>query len=94
MDGDRPVDGRKGGRLLRAPRGEGGYDYDPIFLGDGQSRTNAELFPAEKEAICHRGKAFRALSKVIAKFCPGRQPDGVLAGAVSPGRPEDRLWRS
>ncbi|WP_329107906.1 RdgB/HAM1 family non-canonical purine NTP pyrophosphatase [Micromonospora sp. NBC_01699] len=61
------VDGRQPGRLLRAPRGEGGFGYDPIFLGDGQDRTNAELTPTEKDAISHRGKALRALSKVIAK---------------------------
>lgn len=61
------VDGRQAGRLLRAPRGEGGFGYDPIFLGDGQERTNAELTPAEKDAVSHRGKALRALAKVIAK---------------------------
>ncbi|SDX93639.1 XTP/dITP diphosphohydrolase [Micromonospora pattaloongensis] len=61
------VDGRQTGRLLRAPRGAGGFGYDPIFLGDGQTRTNAELSPAEKDAISHRGKAFRALATVIAK---------------------------
>jgi XTP/dITP diphosphohydrolase len=61
------VDGRQVGRLLRAPRGEGGFGYDPIFMGEGQSRTNAELTPAEKDAISHRGKAFRALAKVVAR---------------------------
>jgi XTP/dITP diphosphohydrolase len=61
------VDGRQAGRLLRAPRGEGGFGYDPIFLADGQERTNAELSPAEKDAISHRGKASRALARVIAK---------------------------
>ena len=61
------VEGRQAGRILRAGRGEGGFGYDPIFLGDGQSRTNAELSPAEKDAISHRGKAFRELSKVIAR---------------------------
>lgn len=61
------VEGRQTGRILRARRGEGGFGYDPIFLGDGQDRTNAELSPAEKDAISHRGKAFRELSKVIAK---------------------------
>jgi XTP/dITP diphosphohydrolase len=61
------VDGRQTGRLLRAPRGEGGFGYDPIFLGDGQDRTNAELIPAEKDAVSHRGKALRALAKVVAK---------------------------
>jgi XTP/dITP diphosphohydrolase len=61
------VEGRQTGRILRARRGEGGFGYDPIFLGDGQDRTNAELTPAEKDAISHRGKALRELSKVIAK---------------------------
>ncbi|WP_250035638.1 RdgB/HAM1 family non-canonical purine NTP pyrophosphatase [Paractinoplanes maris] len=61
------VEGRQSGTILRARRGEGGFGYDPIFLGDGQTRTNAELSPAEKDAISHRGKAFRELSKVIAR---------------------------
>jgi XTP/dITP diphosphohydrolase len=61
------VEGRQTGRILRSRRGEGGFGYDPIFLGDGQDRTNAELSPAEKDAISHRGKALRELSKVIAK---------------------------
>ena len=61
------VEGRQTGRLLRERRGEGGFGYDPIFLGDGQERTNAELSPAEKDAISHRGKALRELAKVIAK---------------------------
>lgn len=64
------VDGRQVGRLLRAPRGEGGFGYDPIFVADGQTRTNAELTPEEKDAISHRGKAMRALAKVMAKVLP------------------------
>jgi XTP/dITP diphosphohydrolase len=54
--------GEQRGRLIRAPRGEGGFGYDPIFLADGQERTNAELTPEEKDAISHRGKAFRDLA--------------------------------
>ncbi|MFG1913869.1 RdgB/HAM1 family non-canonical purine NTP pyrophosphatase [Micromonospora sp. NPDC048898] len=64
------VDGRQSGRVLRAPRGDGGFGYDPIFLGDGQDRTNAELTPAEKDAISHRGKALRELAKLVAKVLP------------------------
>jgi XTP/dITP diphosphohydrolase len=64
------VEGKQAGRLLRSRRGEGGFGYDPIFVGDGQDRTNAELSPAEKDAISHRGKAFRELAKVIAKELP------------------------
>ncbi|MFY1633783.1 RdgB/HAM1 family non-canonical purine NTP pyrophosphatase [Solwaraspora sp. WMMB335] len=61
------VEGRQSGRLLRTGRGDGGFGYDPIFLGDGQELTNAELTPAQKDAISHRGKAFRLMAKVIAK---------------------------
>ncbi|GIJ29269.1 non-canonical purine NTP pyrophosphatase [Micromonospora qiuiae] len=64
------VDGRQAGRLLRAPRGDGGFGYDPIFLGDGQDRTNAELTPQEKDAISHRGKALRELAALVAKVLP------------------------
>jgi XTP/dITP diphosphohydrolase len=54
------------GRLARAARGANGFGYDPIFVADGQERTNAELDPAEKDAISHRGQAFRALAGIIA----------------------------
>lgn len=61
------VHGKMTGRLLRSPRGTGGFGYDPIFVAEGNTRTNAELDPGEKDAISHRGKAFRALAAVIAK---------------------------
>lgn len=60
------VAGRMPGHLIRARRGSGGFGYDPIFVADGQSRTNAELEPEEKDAISHRGQAFRGLVEVIA----------------------------
>jgi XTP/dITP diphosphohydrolase len=61
------VEGRQTGRLLRAGRGSGGFGYDPVFVGDGQDRTNAELPPGEKDAISHRGRALRELAKVVAR---------------------------
>jgi XTP/dITP diphosphohydrolase len=64
------VDGRQVGVLTRAPRGTGGFGYDPIFLGEGQTRTNAELSPDEKDAISHRGHAFRALAKLLTRVLP------------------------
>jgi len=60
------VHGEMRGRLVRVARGSGGFGYDPIFVADGETRTNAELSPGEKDAISHRGKAFRALAEVIA----------------------------
>jgi XTP/dITP diphosphohydrolase len=57
--------GEMRGRLVRAPRGVNGFGYDPIFVADGYEQTNAELEPAEKDAISHRGKAFRALAATL-----------------------------
>jgi XTP/dITP diphosphohydrolase len=54
------------GALIREPRGSGGFGYDPVFVADGYSVTNAELTPEEKDAISHRGRALRALAPVIA----------------------------
>lgn len=59
-------EGTVAGRLLRARRGEGGFGYDPVFLPDGFDRTTAELSPAEKNAISHRGRAFEALAADLA----------------------------
>lgn len=59
------VEGRMPGRLVRRPAGSGGFGYDPIFVAEGQDRTNGELAPDEKDAISHRGKAFRALAALL-----------------------------
>ena len=53
--------GQLEGLLLREPRGEGGFGYDPVLQPVGEDRSCAELLPEEKNAISHRGKAFRAL---------------------------------
>jgi XTP/dITP diphosphohydrolase len=55
------VHGEWAGRIVRAPRGTGGFGYDPIFVPDGEERTSAELAPQEKDAASHRGRAMRAL---------------------------------
>jgi XTP/dITP diphosphohydrolase len=60
------VHGEMRGRLIRAPRGTGGFGYDPIFVPDGHTRTSAELTPAEKDAISHRGQAMRAMAAILA----------------------------
>jgi XTP/dITP diphosphohydrolase len=58
---ERVVEGRVTGMIIQEPRGTGGFGYDPIFVADGETRTTAEMPPAEKDAISHRGRAFRAL---------------------------------
>lgn len=53
------------GRIVSESRGEAGFGYDPIFVGLGENRTNAELPPEVKDARSHRGAAFRALRPAI-----------------------------
>lgn len=55
------------GRILQAPRGDHGFGYDPIFAASGDERSCAELTPAEKDQISHRGQAFRALAQLLAE---------------------------
>ena len=54
------------GRLVMEPRGSGGFGYDPGFVPSGERRTMAELSAEEKDAISHRGKAFRRLGELLA----------------------------
>ncbi len=54
------------GTLLTERRGTGGFGYDPILLPTGSDRSTAELSPAEKNAISHRGEAFRGLVPHVA----------------------------
>ena len=56
------------GRILFAPRGTGGFGYDPLFLADGQERSNGELSPEEKNAISHRGNALRIFKEELRKY--------------------------
>src|SRR5699024_3550114 len=53
------------GTLLTAERGTGGFGYDPILQPEGEQRSCAELTPQEKNAISHRGRAFRALGRHV-----------------------------
>lgn len=54
-------EGQCAGRILDAPRGEGGFGYDPLFLSAELGRTLAEADAAAKDAVSHRGRALRAL---------------------------------
>jgi XTP/dITP diphosphohydrolase len=65
------VDGRMDGSVIRGPRGDGGFGYDPIFVPAGEERTTAEMGADEKDAISHRGKAFRALAPLVAQALRG-----------------------
>jgi XTP/dITP diphosphohydrolase len=65
------VEGTCRGRIGREPRGTGGFGYDPLFIPAGgllPPRTMAELQPEEKDALSHRGAAFRALRPVLSRL--------------------------
>ncbi|MGV9250812.1 RdgB/HAM1 family non-canonical purine NTP pyrophosphatase [Streptomyces sp. NPDC003697] len=62
---ERVVEGHLTGTLRHTPAGTNGFGYDPILQPDGETRTCAELTPEEKNAISHRGKAFRALVPAV-----------------------------
>ena len=59
-------EGLVSGRLIREPRGQNGFGYDPIFVPGSADITTAEMDPADKDRISHRGKALRGLAPVIA----------------------------
>ena len=74
------------GRLLGEPRGEGGFGYDPVFVPaqedapGGTGRTTAQMSPAEKNAISHRGQALRALAPALAALAV---PSSTSAGDIA-----------
>ena len=53
------------GEILRAPRGDGGFGYDPLFFLPALARTMAELPLDEKNQLSHRAAAFRALAAAL-----------------------------
>ena len=63
--GDEVVaDGAVQGRIVQAPRGEEGFGYDPVFAPDGHDgHTFAEMTPADKHAVSHRGLALHSLAE-------------------------------
>jgi XTP/dITP diphosphohydrolase len=61
------VHGTLDGRIVWPPRGSGGHGYDPCFQPKGDTRTTAEMTDAEKNAISHRGRAFRMLVEACFK---------------------------
>jgi len=67
VDGEREIvrRGEAPGVIIEAPRGDGGFGYDPFFVAAGTERTFGELSVSEKEAMSHRGRAFGALIRAI-----------------------------
>lgn len=64
------VEGVVEGQLTEAPRGAGGFGYDPIFLVPELGRTMAELASDEKHQVSHRGRAAAAAQPILARWLP------------------------
>ena len=60
------AEGTMPGHVIREVRGGGGFGYDVLFCAEGHLRTTAELSPAEKDALSHRGEALRAVAPLVA----------------------------
>jgi len=58
-------EGRVTGTIAAAPAGAGGFGYDPVFVPAGETRTVAQLSPAEKDRVSQRGRAARALARAL-----------------------------
>lgn len=58
-------DGVMEGRIAMERAGNGGFGYDPIFIPEGYTQTNAQLGEEVKNAISHRGKALRAMAEYL-----------------------------
>jgi XTP/dITP diphosphohydrolase len=69
---ERVVEGVLDGVLIDVPRGGNGFGYDPIFIPLGYQETTAEMTAEQKDAISHRGIAFRALAPVLAEVMSRR----------------------
>jgi len=63
------VQGEIAGSIIDSPRGENGFGYDPHFLLPDRGCTTAELSPAEKNAISHRGRATRLMLEALHRLC-------------------------
>ena len=82
-EGSLVATGSTTGRILVTPRGTGGFGYDPYFWSDDLAAGFAEVSGAEKLAVSHRGRAFRAL---LAAIDANRGLKRKLFGPVDPGR--------
>ncbi|MFM9033131.1 MAG: non-canonical purine NTP pyrophosphatase [Mycobacterium sp.] len=62
------VSGQWPGVIAREPLGEGGFGYDPVFMPEGEARSAAQLSPAEKDAVSHRGRALGLLVPALRRL--------------------------
>lgn len=69
--GQTVVRGEWPGVIAREPLGQGGFGYDPVFIPNGETRSAAQLSPAEKDAVSHRGRALTLLLPALQELARG-----------------------
>ena len=67
------------GVIAREPLGQGGFGYDPVFIPEGETRSAAQLSPAEKDAASHRGRALALLVPALHSLATGAAATGRTA---------------
>lgn len=80
------AEGEWHGEILRAPRGSGGFGYDPLFLDTATGLTGAQMALEEKNRVSHRGKALRQLvARMTEQLCrtPARTPPQAERGPAT-----------
>ena len=70
------VRGEWPGVIAREPLGDGGFGYDPVFVPEGETRSAAQLSPAEKDAVSHRGRALALLVPALHGLASGTLATG------------------
>ena len=69
--GEVVVRGEWPGVIAREPLGDSGFGYDPVFIPEGESRSAAQLSPAEKDAVSHRGRALTLMDPALRALAGG-----------------------
>ncbi len=65
------------GAITHAPKGDGGFGYDPVFMVTAQGKTLAEMTMEEREGCSHRAAAIRSLSEKLAAYREERNKEGM-----------------
>ncbi len=87
------VDGEMHGQIV-APRGEGGFGFDSVFVANGQTQTNAELSAEEKNKLSHRSAAVKALAKLLGYRLPNHPKDDIITPVSRPEKGKSsQIWR-
>jgi XTP/dITP diphosphohydrolase len=76
------VEGKCEGKIIRSPRGAGGFGYDPLFVVDEIEKTMAELSEAEKNSVSHRARACAALRPILERLLDARNAEAMRIGGL------------